>query len=209
MKNHKIIEQINNPHKMNNKDIANLKAILAKYPYFQTAHLLLAKAKLNINEDNYIEQIKKAAVYSINRQKLFELISLKKQKTKTNTNKNTSKIINSKNEAAYSFSEWLSLSRISKIKRPANEKIIDDFIEKKISISRQTKKEFFNANDIAKESLIENIEIITPMLAKVYFRQGHYEKAIDAYKKLSLKYPKKNSLFANQIKLIEKLKKEE
>jgi hypothetical protein len=36
--------------------------------------------------------------------------------------------------------------------------------------------------------------------------QGHYEKAISAYEKLSLKYPEKNSLFANQIKLINKLK---
>jgi len=43
-------------------------------------------------------------------------------------------------------------------------------------------------------------------LAKVYLEQGHFEKAILAYKKLSLKYPEKNSFFANQIKLINKLK---
>ena len=61
------------------------------------------------------------------------------------------------------------------------------------------------AVDVVKESLVENNELVTPTLAKVYLEQEHYEKAISAYKKLSLKYPKKNSFFANQIKLINKL----
>ena len=60
--------------------------------------------------------------------------------------------------------------------------------------------------DVAKESLIENESLVTPTLAKVYLEQGHYDKAISAYTKLCLKYPEKNSLFANQIKLINKLK---
>ena len=58
----------------------------------------------------------------------------------------------------------------------------------------------------AEESLIENPEIVTETLARVYLEQGHYEKAIAAYEKLSLKYPQKSSFFANQIKLIYDLK---
>ena len=54
--------------------------------------------------------------------------------------------------------------------------------------------------------MIENDELVTPTLAKVYLEQEHYEKAISAYEKLILKYPKKNSFFAAQIKLITKLK---
>ena len=75
-------------------------------------------------------------------------------------------------------------------------------------ISSKPKKEvFFKAIDIAKESLINNDELVTPTLAKVYLEQGHYEKAISAYKKLILKYPKKSSLFASQIELIKELNK--
>ena len=47
---------------------------------------------------------------------------------------------------------------------------------------------------------------MTETLAKVYLEQGHYEKAINAYEILSLKYPQKSSLFANQIKAIKQLK---
>ena len=54
----------------------------------------------------------------------------------------------------------------------------------------------------------ENEELITPTLAKIYFLQGHYDKAERAYQKLCLRYPKKNSLFAEKIKLIKKVKKE-
>ena len=54
--------------------------------------------------------------------------------------------------------------------------------------------------------MIENEDLVTPTLAKVYLEQKHFEKAIAAYKKLILKYPEKNTFFANQIQLIKKIK---
>ena len=46
---------------------------------------------------------------------------------------------------------------------------------------------------------------MTETLAKVFVKQKKYKKAIEAYQILGLKYPEKNSLFANQIKKIKKL----
>ena len=83
---------------------------------------------------------------------------------------------------------------------------INEFIDKKTTISKPKKEVFFKAENVAKESLVENSELVTPTLAKVYLEQGHYQKALSTYKKLSLKYPEKNSFFAAQIKLITKLK---
>jgi len=46
---------------------------------------------------------------------------------------------------------------------------------------------------------------VTETLAKVYIRQKHYKKAIQAYEILMLKYPEKSSFFASQISEIKKL----
>ena len=59
--------------------------------------------------------------------------------------------------------------------------------------------------DISKSSTIDQNELMTETLARVYLEQKKYKKAIQAFKILSLKYPEKSSLFANQIKAIKKL----
>lgn len=53
----------------------------------------------------------------------------------------------------------------------------------------------------------ENIDeaCFTETLAKIYTKQGRYEKAIEIIRKLSLKYPKKSTYFASQIKTLEEL----
>jgi hypothetical protein len=99
----------------------------------------------------------------------------------------------------------LTLLNIKKIKRQ-KEVLANNFLEKEIKFSKPKKEDFFNAINIAKESIIENNDLVTPTLAKVYLEQGHYEKSIVSYEKLILKYPKKSSFFASQIKLISKLK---
>jgi hypothetical protein len=45
----------------------------------------------------------------------------------------------------------------------------------------------------------------TETLAKIYIKQQRYEKAVEIIKKLSLKYPKKNAYFADQIRFLDKL----
>jgi DNA-binding SARP family transcriptional activator len=41
--------------------------------------------------------------------------------------------------------------------------------------------------------------MLSEKLANIYIKQGYYDKAISAYKKLSLKYPEKSDYFAEQI----------
>ena len=57
---------------------------------------------------------------------------------------------------------------------------------------------------MAKRSITEDENLVTETLANIYYQQENYEKALRAYEKLSLKYPKKRTYFANQINLIKK-----
>jgi predicted Zn-dependent protease len=51
----------------------------------------------------------------------------------------------------------------------------------------------------------ENDEFITETLSRIYLKQGHYQKAIESFKRLSLKFPEKSVYFAHQIVEIKKL----
>ncbi len=121
----------------------------------------------------------------------------------------------------YSFEEWLQLSTkksfdiktkkeetntSEKNKKEAKMAQINTFIATNPKISPplpSTKKiTIKDAEKINKEALM------TETLARVYLEQKKYKKALQAYKILSLKYPEKNSFFATQIKVIQKLIKE-
>ena len=210
----RLIEVVNNSQLINTSDITCLEEILLEHPYFNSGQLLLAKWLLHSDSLRYNKQLKIAAAYALDRKKLFSLITINKvteaeeiKQIETNKDLETGMPLDFDEKATHSFSEWLALSKVKKIKRKkATLNVVDTFLEKKITISSPKKEVFFKAVNIAKESLIENNNLVTHTLAKVYLEQGHYEKAILAYEKLMLKYPEKNSFFANQIKLIKKLK---
>ena len=48
-------------------------------------------------------------------------------------------------------------------------------------------------------------EYFTETLARIYIKQGRYQKALDIIGRLSERYPKKNAYFADQIRFLEKL----
>lgn len=80
------------------------------------------------------------------------------------------------------------------------DKFIDTSPEMKPSLKSENSKTDFNIPDF-----IESGDFVTETLAKIYISQGHYEKALSTYEKLSLKYPQKNVYFASQINGVKKL----
>jgi len=90
---------------------------------------------------------------------------------------------------------------ISKNKTPNSKKNTHSFTDWLRNSKGNTPKktpEFITETNI-KNSIKDNDNLTTETLAKIYTEQGHYERAIQAYKILCLKYPKKSGFFANQI----------
>lgn len=116
----------------------------------------------------------------------------------------------------HSFQEWLQLTKFTPIERnfEENQPEIDSDKQKKLDIIDK----FIEANpkiapvkDITKTpaNITKNVEepthLMTETLAKVYLEQKKYNKAIQAYEILILKYPEKSSFFADRINEIKNL----
>ncbi len=91
-------------------------------------------------------------------------------------------------------------------KKLSRKELIDKFITENPSISRP-KAEFYNPISVAQNSIIDQENIVSETLAKIYEQQNYFEKAISIYKKLGLKYPEKSRYFAAQIELLQESQK--
>ncbi len=78
---------------------------------------------------------------------------------------------------------------------------INPTIQPRIEIPTE-RNDLFELKD---DSENENDEFITETLSRIYLKQGHYQKAIDSFRRLSLKFPEKSVYFAQQIEEIKKL----
>jgi hypothetical protein len=225
-----------NPNQINTTQTNKIEDIIEAYPYFQTARILYLKGLQKQNSFKFNSHLKKTAAYCTDRTVLFDFIVSKKSDdgleeainsdlssiTKLHENigkpsKSTLKIVAdtldigkpitfSKKEK-HSFDEWLQLENFKPVERKAPvEKF--DLIENFIKSNPKIKpiKKVSKSIEIS-ASIQENPAIMTETLAKVYLEQKKYDKVLQAYKILSLKYPEKSSFFADRIKAIKFLQK--
>jgi hypothetical protein len=80
--------------------------------------------------------------------------------------------------------------------------LIDRFIQKE-NPAPVRKAEFFNPQQAAKKSLDDSAGLVSETLARIYEKQGNLQKAIEAYRKLALKYPEKSAYFVALSKELE------
>lgn len=129
----------------------------------------------------------------------------------------------------HSFGEWLQLTSLKSVSREENSSdetqtiaeinfpledestkkrkfdLIDKFIESDPKLIPDLKAPNV---DVKSSGKLNKDELMTETLAKVYLEQKKYKKAIQAYRILSLKYPEKSSFFADRIKAVKQLQKE-
>ncbi|OAZ03060.1 tetratricopeptide repeat protein [Flavobacterium succinicans] len=164
-------------------------------------------------------------------QKALELSILTSIKEATNNNDTTSanesesiielgKPIDFTPNEKHSFQEWLQLSRTQPIDRSIenNSKTFEDSMEEERKKKAALIDKFIETNPkIApikpgsapapqfELNSSDNTHLMTETLARVYLEQKKYQKAIQAYEILILKYPEKSSFFADHISEIRNL----
>jgi len=209
--------------------------VIEAYPYFQTARILHLKGLQKQDSFKFNAALKKTAAYATDRSVLFDFIVSNKSKevleSAPSTLENITKLhkdisqpkkeslqvvketlsigkpISFQKEEKHSFDAWLQLESLQPIKRNTPQKdfdLIDAFIKSNPKIKPVKSG---GGNENLTESVQENPALMTETLARVYLEQKKYEKALQAYKILSLKYPEKSSFFADRIKAIKFLQK--
>ncbi|KAB1156667.1 tetratricopeptide repeat protein [Flavobacterium luteum] len=166
------------------------------------------------------EKIIEKAEYRIPSEKDYvaiETIEVEKTKDSIVENLEIGKpLVFSKNEK-HSFQEWLQLSKLKPIIREEEHTEIENENPSEVDFEKQKKNELIDKfietspkippvkhdspiNTFVFEPSISNTSyLMTETLARVYLEQKKYQKAIQAYQILILKYPEKSSFFADRI----------
>ena len=237
-------ELIVNPDRLNKDTLYDLRNLLARYPYFQTARLLYLKNLYLLHDLTFGAELRKAALYVADRRVLFYLIegdkfvlesrkapkeeALKEEPTLDRTLTLINAFLAALPEEAVAFEnpdlstdytsyllreEDFEGKKEEDIPKLKGQELIDSFIEKtesedgirlQITDDGET-SEVLPEEESETDEDGEDESCFTETLAKIYVKQQRYSKALEIIKKLSLKYPKKNAYFADQIRFLEKL----
>jgi hypothetical protein len=106
-------------------------------------------------------------------------------------------------QTPFEVADHLAEYPTAEIKDAKGAEIIEKFLKEDPTI-KPPKPELIDNENKAKKSAEDNYDLVSETLAKIYIEQMLYHKAIDTYKKLSLKYPEKSRYFADLIQSIEK-----
>lgn len=164
-------------------------------------------------EKNYLAAAINSSILLETDENIEEIDKIKETEKNKTTDEDELTVIKSFNtKSNHTFSEWLNFFSDSSGNNTTTQKaiskkadLIDTFIQEDPTL-KPKKTAFYSPVNMARLSVVEDSELVSETLALIYVEQGDYERAINAYKKLSLKYPEKKTYFAHQIEILNKKK---
>lgn len=242
---------------MDRETLYDLRALLALYPYYQTARLLMLKNLYLLHDPSFDEELRRAAIYISDRKVIFQMIEaahyqLKRTQTKPKgmgildakkKEDRTSSLIDhfldsipadaEENEkkkekrkptpadAAVDYVSYLMETETEeKMEQPSRTiSLIDDFIEEggfnleKINGTEESETKSDTEVDTGAEPTeatphnesSDNGGIFTETLARIYIKQGKYERAYQIIDRLHKQHPQKSAYYVDQLRFLEKL----
>ena len=200
----KFLKLLVDPKSIDLEESNAIEKIIQQYPYFNVARIIQSLGYKNHKSTKFSSSLKKCSINSLDRSVTREIIDLEKVNFSIKIEELKNQVLGESQKDKVSFLSWLEKTKNIENNSKTNiSNLINDFLESnhKLSPGSETKK---NKN-FSKEFKISESEYMTETLAKIYFEQEKYNKALKAYEILSLKYPEKISLFANRINKLKKL----
>ena len=121
-------QYILHPELLDRGTLYELRALTARYPYYQPARLLLLKNLYLLHDSTFDEELRRAAIYVADRRKLFELVEAAHYQLRQDQEKTSEKNVLSEGTTIGKQEEETAKTD----KQPATDrttKLIDDFLE--------------------------------------------------------------------------------
>ena len=268
---------------MNRETLYDLRALLALYPYYQTARLLMLQNLYLLHDPSFNEELRRAAIYISDRKVIFQMVEAAHYQLKSqNSNRHeavegkpksdrTSSLIDhflhsipteaeerekepeekrkpTPADAAVDYVAYLMETETeTEHEQPSRTiALIDDFIEeggfklhkdkeeeKQESEEKEEEKQESEETDASEDtSTVEDGDaaskdkasdkaeasakpadaadadsggIFTETLARIYIKQGKYERAYQIIDRLYKQHPQKSAFYIDQLRFLEKL----
>lgn len=276
---------IQHPEEMNRETLYDLRALLALYPYYQTARLLMLQNLYLLHDPSFDEELRRAAIYISDRKVIFQMVEAAHYQLKSQ-NANRSKAVEGKPKSDRTsslidhFLHSIPTEAEEREKEPEEKRkptpadaavdyvaylmeteteteheqpsrtiaLIDDFIEEGGFKLHKDKEEEdqedaqeapsasdsgiasgnanasdsadasdgTNASDVADVNANAGAKpadaadadsggVFTETLARIYIKQGKYERAYQIIDRLYKQHPQKSAFYVDQLRFLEKL----
>ncbi len=241
-----LVRLINHPEMLDRDTLFELRSLLALYPYYQPARLLMLQNLYLLHDPSFDSELRRAAIYITDRKKLFNLVEAAHYQIKNNQSETSAKQPSEDRTADLidTFLETIPPETEEEIKdktkkrKPSPADATVDYVAYLLQCEADIKSSKEQTPEMKGQSLIDNFleqeqgrimldqspdnssqqdldpddtqevseeEYFTETLARIYIKQGRYQKALDIITRLSNKCPEKNVYFADQIRFLQKL----